>query len=72
MPKNSGDKSLASTSRGRAISFFRLYPSVINQNLVVVHSNGRESVGGWGDGGMGRWGEGEMGRWGEGERGRWG
>ncbi|WP_293072991.1 hypothetical protein, partial [Okeania sp. SIO3B5] len=37
--------------------------------LVVVHSNGRESLGGWGDGEMGGWGDGEMGRGGEGEMG---
>ncbi|NES65674.1 MAG: hypothetical protein F6K24_10620 [Okeania sp. SIO2D1] len=37
---------------------------------VVVHSNGRESVGRWGGGEMGRWGDGEMGRWGDGECGR--
>ncbi|NEO55174.1 MAG: hypothetical protein F6K54_20090 [Okeania sp. SIO3B5] len=39
---------------------------------MVVHSNGRESVGGWGDGGMGRWGDGEIERLRDGEIGRWG
>ncbi|NEQ74348.1 MAG: hypothetical protein F6K23_15715 [Okeania sp. SIO2C9] len=35
-----------------------------NENLVVVHSNGK---GVWGDGEMGRWGDGGMGGWGDGE-----
>ncbi|NEQ74341.1 MAG: hypothetical protein F6K23_15620 [Okeania sp. SIO2C9] len=32
---------------------------------MVVHSNGRECVGRWGDGEMGRWGDGGMGSAGE-------
>ncbi|MGD1806370.1 hypothetical protein ACP6PL_13150 [Dapis sp. BLCC M126] len=38
----------------------------------MVHSNGRESVGRWGDGEMGGWGVREMGSAGDGEMGGWG